>query len=185
MQARVTVTLKTGVLDPQGQAITGSLRSLGFAGVTGVRQGKVFDLDLVDSDAVSARAVLTAMCDRLLANTVIETYAIEIAEPSARIQEPPAARPVEVTPAAAATPPRPPEPGAAAGPAPAVPTATTPAPRPMAAPAVETTMPAAPQPAGIGPSRPQPEASPELEGEAEKPQSDGIAGRIAPDPLGS
>ena len=78
MRARVTVTLKTGVLDPQGQAITGSLKSLGFAGVAAVRQGKIFDLDLAGSDAADARIALAAMCEKLLANTVIEDYSIEI-----------------------------------------------------------------------------------------------------------
>jgi phosphoribosylformylglycinamidine synthase PurS subunit len=78
MKARVTVTLKAGVLDPQGQAIEGSLASLGFAGVQGVRQGKVFDLALADTDAETAKAQLTQMCEKLLANTVIENYAIEI-----------------------------------------------------------------------------------------------------------
>ena len=78
MKARVTVTLKAGVLDPQGQAIEGSLRGLGFPGVQSVRQGKVFDLVLDGNDAEAARAQLTAMCDKLLANTVIENYAIEI-----------------------------------------------------------------------------------------------------------
>ena len=78
MRARVTVTLKPGVLDPQGQAITGSLKSLGFSGVSSVRQGKVFDLELGDADPAEARISLAAMCERLLANTVIETYAIEI-----------------------------------------------------------------------------------------------------------
>ena len=78
MKARITVTLKAGVLDPQGQAIEGSLAGLGFAGVKGVRQGKVFDLLLEDTDAETARAQLTQMCDKLLANTVIENYAIEI-----------------------------------------------------------------------------------------------------------
>jgi len=78
MRARVTVTLKPGVLDPQGQAITGSLKSLGFAGVSSVRQGKVFDLELGDADPADVRISLAAMCERLLANTVIETYAIEI-----------------------------------------------------------------------------------------------------------
>jgi len=78
MKARVTVTLKAGVLDPQGQAITGSLKSLGFEGVAGVRQGKVFDLELGDSDPAAARLTLAAMCEKLLANTVIENYAIEI-----------------------------------------------------------------------------------------------------------
>jgi phosphoribosylformylglycinamidine synthase len=78
MKARVTVTLKAGVLDPQGQAIEGSLASLGFGGVKGVRQGKVFDLVLDGADAEAARAQLTGMCEKLLANTVIENYQIEI-----------------------------------------------------------------------------------------------------------
>ena len=78
MRARVTVTLKAGVLDPQGQAITGSLKSLGFAGVSGVRQGKIFDLDLGETDPAAARLNLAAMCEKLLANIVIENYAIEI-----------------------------------------------------------------------------------------------------------
>lgn len=79
MKARVTVTLKAGVLDPQGQAIQGSLKSLGFAGVEGVRQGKIFDIELSDSDLPQAESNLRAMCERLLANTVIENYTIEIA----------------------------------------------------------------------------------------------------------
>lgn len=78
MKARVTVTLKSGVLDPQGQAILGSLKSLGFDGVAGVRQGKVFDLELGEADPSAARLSLAAMCEKLLANTVIENYAIEI-----------------------------------------------------------------------------------------------------------
>ena len=78
MRARVTVTLKNGVLDPQGQAIQGSLKSLGFSGVGAVRQGKVFDLVLEETDTGAAEANLKAMCDKLLANTVIENYAIEI-----------------------------------------------------------------------------------------------------------
>jgi phosphoribosylformylglycinamidine synthase len=78
MRARVTVTLKSGVLDPQGQAITGSLKSLGFDGIGGVRQGKVFDIELADADPAEARLNLAAMCEKLLANTVIENYAIEI-----------------------------------------------------------------------------------------------------------
>jgi phosphoribosylformylglycinamidine synthase PurS subunit len=79
MRARVTVTLKAGVLDPQGQAITGSLKSLGFSGVNAVRQGKVFDLEIADGgDPAEARMTLAAMCEKLLANTVIENYAIEI-----------------------------------------------------------------------------------------------------------
>ena len=78
MKARVTVTLKTGVLDPQGQAIEGSLKSLGFSGVANVRQGKVFDVVLDGTDEDVARSELTSMCEKLLANTVIENYAIEI-----------------------------------------------------------------------------------------------------------
>ena len=78
MKARVTVTLKSGVLDPQGQAITGSLKSLGFEGISSVRQGKIFDLELPDSDPADARMQLAAMCEKLLANTVIENYAIEL-----------------------------------------------------------------------------------------------------------
>jgi phosphoribosylformylglycinamidine synthase len=78
MKARVTVTLKTGVLDPQGQAITGSLKSLGFEGVSSVRQGKIFDLEVGSDDPAEARMQLAAMCEKLLANTVIENYAIEL-----------------------------------------------------------------------------------------------------------
>jgi phosphoribosylformylglycinamidine synthase subunit PurS len=78
MKARVVVTLKNGVLDPQGQAIEGSLVSLGFSGVANVRQGKVFDLEIDGTHPESARSQITAMCDKLLANTVIENYAIEI-----------------------------------------------------------------------------------------------------------
>jgi phosphoribosylformylglycinamidine synthase PurS subunit len=79
MKARVTVTLKSGVLDPQGQAIGGSLKSLGFGGVNAVRQGKIFDIELDEADLSQAQANLTAMCEKLLANTVIENYTIEIA----------------------------------------------------------------------------------------------------------
>ncbi|WP_332702063.1 phosphoribosylformylglycinamidine synthase subunit PurS [Devosia sp.] len=78
MKARVTVTLKAGVLDPQGQAIEGSLKSLGFGGVASVRQGKVFDLVLDGTDEASARSQLNSMCEKLLANTVIENYSVEI-----------------------------------------------------------------------------------------------------------
>jgi phosphoribosylformylglycinamidine synthase PurS subunit len=78
MKARVTVTLKSGVLDPQGQAIGGSLKSLGFDGVSAVRQGKIFDIELDETDLPQARSNLTAMCEKLLANTVIENYTIEI-----------------------------------------------------------------------------------------------------------
>ncbi|MGA0530382.1 phosphoribosylformylglycinamidine synthase subunit PurS [Hansschlegelia sp. KR7-227] len=79
MKARVTVTLKTGVLDPQGKAIEGALGSLGVAGVESVRQGKLFDVELATSDPAEAEATLKAMCDKLLANTVIESYRYEIA----------------------------------------------------------------------------------------------------------
>lgn len=78
MKARVTVTLKAGVLDPQGQAIEGSLKGLGFPGVTSVRQGKIFDLVLDATDETTARAQIISMCNKLLANNVIENYAIEI-----------------------------------------------------------------------------------------------------------
>ncbi len=78
MRARVIVTLKAGVLDPQGQAIQGSLKALGFSGVGGVRQGKVFDIELADGHAAGAEQSLRQMCDKLLANTVIENYAIEL-----------------------------------------------------------------------------------------------------------
>ncbi|HEV7719058.1 MAG TPA: phosphoribosylformylglycinamidine synthase subunit PurS [Arsenicitalea sp.] len=78
MKARVTVTLKSGVLDPQGQAIGGSLKSLGFDGVGAVRQGKIFDIELDETDSSQARSKLTAMCEKLLANTVIENFSIEI-----------------------------------------------------------------------------------------------------------
>ncbi|WLT73366.1 phosphoribosylformylglycinamidine synthase subunit PurS [Brucella abortus] len=79
IKARVTVTLKNGVLDPQGKAIVGALGSLGFDGVSSVRQGKVFDLELEGSDKAKAEADLKAMCEKLLANTVIEDYSISIA----------------------------------------------------------------------------------------------------------
>jgi phosphoribosylformylglycinamidine synthase subunit PurS len=79
MKARVTVTLKTGVLDPQGKAIEGALKSLGVDGITNVRQGKVFDIELDTVDRAAAEASLKAACDKLLANTVIENYRVEIA----------------------------------------------------------------------------------------------------------
>ncbi len=79
MKARITVTLKNGVLDPQGKAIEKALGSLGFSGVGGVRQGKVFDIELAETDADKARTMLTEMCEKLIANTVIEDYAIDLA----------------------------------------------------------------------------------------------------------
>lgn len=78
MKARVTVMLKSGVLDPQGEAVRHALGSLGFAGVNGVRQGKVIELDLAEADRAAAEASVKAMCDKLLANTVIESYRVEI-----------------------------------------------------------------------------------------------------------
>lgn len=78
MKARVTVTLKTGVLDPQGKAIEGALGSLGIDSVGSVRQGKVFDIELAGSDRAAAEAMLKTACEKLLANTVIENYSIEI-----------------------------------------------------------------------------------------------------------
>jgi len=78
MKARVTVTLKTGVLDPQGKAIEGALKSLGVSGVASVRQGKVFDIEVDSSDRATAEAALKAAAERLLANTVIENYRVEV-----------------------------------------------------------------------------------------------------------
>lgn len=78
MKARITVTLKNGVLDPQGQAIDGALESLGYQGVHNVRQGKVFDLELNESDPAKAEATVNDICSKLLANTVIEEYKIEL-----------------------------------------------------------------------------------------------------------
>jgi phosphoribosylformylglycinamidine synthase PurS subunit len=78
MKARVTVTLKNGVLDPQGKAIEGALKSLGVEGIGAVRQGKVFDLDLTGTDKVAAEAAIKAACEKLLANTVVENYRIEL-----------------------------------------------------------------------------------------------------------
>lgn len=78
MKARVQVMLKAGVLDPQGEAVRHALGTLGFDGVAGVRQGKVIELDLAETDAVRARESVTAMCEKLLANTVIESYRIEV-----------------------------------------------------------------------------------------------------------
>ena len=78
MKARIRITLKTGVLDPQGKAIEGALSSLGFAGIDNVRQGKYIELDIAAKDRAAAEAEVKAMCERLLANTVIENYAIDI-----------------------------------------------------------------------------------------------------------
>jgi phosphoribosylformylglycinamidine synthase len=78
MKARVHIMPKAGVLDPQGKAIAHALGSLGFAGVGEVRQGKVIDLDLAETDPARARAAVDEMCRKLLANTVIESYRIEL-----------------------------------------------------------------------------------------------------------
>ena len=78
MKARVHVMLKDGVLDPQGEAVKHALASLGFSGVSGVRQGKVIELDLATSDRAAAEAEVGKMCAKLLANTVIEKYSVEI-----------------------------------------------------------------------------------------------------------
>jgi phosphoribosylformylglycinamidine synthase subunit PurS len=78
MKARVHVMLKDGVLDPQGEAVRHALGTLGFGGVQAVRQGKVIELDLAASDKSTAEAEVRAMCERLLANTVIEKFSIEI-----------------------------------------------------------------------------------------------------------
>ncbi|MBT6096330.1 MAG: phosphoribosylformylglycinamidine synthase subunit PurS [Rhodospirillaceae bacterium] len=80
MKAKVHVTLKNGVLDPQGKAVQHALDALGFGGVDDVRQGKFIELDLTETDAAAARAHVTEMCEKLLANTVIENYEIEITE---------------------------------------------------------------------------------------------------------
>jgi phosphoribosylformylglycinamidine synthase subunit PurS len=82
MKARVTVTLKSGVLDPQGKAIEGALKSLGIEGVASVRQGKVFDVELEAADAVKAEAALREAAEKLLANTVIENFSVEIVGPA-------------------------------------------------------------------------------------------------------
>jgi phosphoribosylformylglycinamidine synthase len=78
MKARVTVTLKSGILDPQGKAIEGALRSLGVEGVASVRQGKVFDIEIDGADRGKTEALLKQAADKLLANTVIENYRVEV-----------------------------------------------------------------------------------------------------------
>jgi phosphoribosylformylglycinamidine synthase subunit PurS len=79
VKARVTVTLKNGILDPQGKAIEGALKSLGVDGIASVRQGKVFDIELAaGADQAKAEAALKSAADKLLANTVIENYKVEV-----------------------------------------------------------------------------------------------------------
>jgi phosphoribosylformylglycinamidine synthase len=78
MKAKVIITLKNGVLDPQGKAIEGALSGLGFAGVDNVRQGKFIELDVDAKSEDEAKKAVEAMCEKLLANTVIENYRVEI-----------------------------------------------------------------------------------------------------------
>ena len=80
MKARIHITLKNGVLDPQGKAIQQALAGLGFDAVEDVRQGKYIEVELAESDAEAARAQVSEMCEKLLANTVIENYDIEIVD---------------------------------------------------------------------------------------------------------
>ena len=79
MRAQIAVTLKPGVLDPQGKAIEGALRALSIPGIKAVRQGKVFDIEICAEDKDDARRTLTLACEKLLANTIVEDFAIEIA----------------------------------------------------------------------------------------------------------
>ncbi len=78
MQVRVLIKLKNGVLDPQGEAVRHALGGMGYDGVSAVRQGKVIDLEIAETDLETARTRVGEMCEKLLANTVIETYEIEI-----------------------------------------------------------------------------------------------------------
>ncbi|SMX24417.1 phosphoribosylformylglycinamidine synthase subunit PurS [Boseongicola aestuarii] len=78
MKARVHIMLKAGVLDPQGEAIRHALGTLGFEGVAGVRQGKVIEIEIAATDEDAAKAEVARMCEALLANTVIESYTVEI-----------------------------------------------------------------------------------------------------------
>ena len=78
MKAKIHITLKSGVLDPQGKAIEGALKGLGFDGAENVRQGKVIEMQLAETDEAAARAKVEEMCKKLLANPVMENYAIEL-----------------------------------------------------------------------------------------------------------
>lgn len=80
MKAKIHVTLKSGVLDPQGKAVEHALGSLGFDGVNSVRQGKYIELDLAETDPATAQKTVESMCEKLLANTVIENYTVDIAD---------------------------------------------------------------------------------------------------------
>jgi phosphoribosylformylglycinamidine synthase subunit PurS len=77
MKANIIVTLKNGLLDPQGKAIEGALKSLDLAGIDSVRQGKIFEVELATDDRAKARDLLKAACEKLLANTIVENYRIE------------------------------------------------------------------------------------------------------------
>ena len=78
MKARVVVTLKDGILDPQGNAIEGALKSLGIAGIDSVRQGKIFEIELATNDPIAAEGLLRAACEKLLANLVVEDFEVEL-----------------------------------------------------------------------------------------------------------
>ena len=78
MKAKVHITLKNGVLDPQGKAVKNALGTLGFSGVEGARIGKYIEIDLAETNAVKAEAQVTEMCEKLLANTVIENYRVDV-----------------------------------------------------------------------------------------------------------
>jgi phosphoribosylformylglycinamidine synthase subunit PurS len=78
MKARVVVTLKDGILDPQGKAIEGALKSLGIAGIDSLRQGKIFEIELATKNPAAAEGVLRAACEKLLANQVVENFEVEI-----------------------------------------------------------------------------------------------------------
>jgi phosphoribosylformylglycinamidine synthase subunit PurS len=78
MKARVVVTLKDGILDPQGNAIEGALKSLGINGIASVRQGKIFEIELATEDRTAAEGVLRGACERLLANQIVENFQVEI-----------------------------------------------------------------------------------------------------------
>ena len=78
MKARVVVTLKDGILDPQGKAIEGALKSLGIAGIDSLRQGKIFEIELATNDPMAAEALLRGACEKLLANQVVEDFEVEL-----------------------------------------------------------------------------------------------------------
>ena len=78
MKTRVVVTLKDGILDPQGKAIEGALKSLGIAGIDSLRQGKIFEIELATNDPTAAEGVLRAACEKLLANQVVENFQVEV-----------------------------------------------------------------------------------------------------------